>query len=84
MPHGHEVVSEAGLEGIRNEIVSGCVFLDLVGFDALGAYLHTLDTLGSLYPYLLEIRKPGLLGLVLGVRHVVTCHRTLAANIATS
>ena len=44
---------------------SGSVFPDLVGFDALGAYLYALDSLGSLYPHLLEIREPDFFRLVL-------------------
>ena len=49
------------------------MFLDLVGLDALCACLHALDALGGLYPYLLKVRKPDLLGLILGMGNVMSC-----------
>jgi len=50
---------------------SGDVLLNSVGFDALGADLDALHAFSGLDPHLLEIRKPGLLGLVLGMGHVM-------------
>jgi hypothetical protein len=64
--------------------LSGSVFLDLIGFYALCAYPYALNALGSLYPHLLEIWKPDLLGLVLSMGNIMPCLRTLSTNIAPS
>jgi hypothetical protein len=63
---------------------SGSVFPDLVGFDALGAYLYALDSLGSLYPHLLEIREPDFFRLVLCMGNIMPCLRAFSTNITPS
>jgi len=63
---------------------SGGVFPDLVGFDALRAYLYALDPMGGLYPHLLEIGEPDLFRLVLGMGNIMPCLRAFSTNITPS
>jgi hypothetical protein len=65
-------------------LLSGSVLLDLIGLYALCAYPYALNALGSVYPHLLEIGKPDLLGLVLCMGNIMTCLRTFSTNITPS
>jgi len=64
--------------------LSGGVFLDLIGFYALCAYPYALNALGCLYPHLLEIWKPDLLGLVLCMGNIMPRLSTFSTNITPS
>jgi hypothetical protein len=64
--------------------LSGGVFLDLIGFDALCAYPYALNALRSVYPHLLEIWKPDFLGLVLCMGNIMPCLSTFSTNITPS
>jgi hypothetical protein len=57
---------------------------DPVRFDALGADPDPLHTLSRVDPNLLEVGKPGLAGLVLGMGDIMPCLRAFSTNITTS
>jgi hypothetical protein len=70
----------------RNETsqILGCVFLNPVCFNALGADLNAFNALRCFNSDLLEIRQPDLFRLVLSMGNIVSCLRALSAYIASS
>jgi hypothetical protein len=65
-------------------LLSGGVFLDLIGFYALCADPYALNALCSLYPHLLEIWKPDFFGLVLRMGNIMPCLGTFSTYITPS
>ncbi len=84
-PLDHEVlkVNRVSWKGAVR-LLSGGVFLDLIGFYALCAYPYTLYALGSIYPHLLKIWKPDFFGLVLCMGNIMPSLRTFSTNITPS
>jgi len=86
MPRAREAVNARVKSGDQQgeQLFSGGVFPDLVGFDTLRAYSQALDALRCLNPHILKVREPYLFSLVLGVRYVMPGLGTFSTYIATS
>ena len=84
-PLDHEVldVNSVSWRGAVR-LLSGSVFLDLIGFYALCTYPYALNALGSIYTHILEIWKPDFFGLVLCMGNIMPCLRTFSTNITPS
>jgi hypothetical protein len=61
---------------------SGC-FLHLTGTQATRAYTHMTNATADDSAYFVQVRQKTPPGCVVSVTHIVTAHRSLAANIAT-